>query len=69
MKLMLTETKSKIESLGWHVIAAKKHAGGVSFDATNYKRLAKGEASANPDEAMESCYRKVLELSYEELGI
>ncbi len=49
-----------IEQLGWHVIATKKHADGVSFDATNYKRLAKGEVFASEDEAMESCLLAVL---------
>lgn len=50
-----------IEQLGWHVIATKKHADGVSFDATDYSRLAKGEICVSEDDAMRSCLAAVLE--------
>jgi hypothetical protein len=49
------QIKAEIERLGWKVIAQKKHAHGVSYDATNYKRLAKGEVSADPVRALVSC--------------
>ena len=57
---MLEETRMKIEALGWHVIATKKHADGVSFDATDYSRLAHGGVFSSEDEAMESCLQAVL---------
>jgi len=59
--MTLTEAMDRIEALGWKVIAAKKHAGGVSFDATDYKRLAKGGCFVDPNVAMQSCLQAVLE--------
>ena len=52
--MTLRESRLAIEQLGWHVIATKKHADGVEFDATNYRRLAKSGVWASEDDAMRS---------------
>lgn len=63
MKMTHQAAKEMIEDLGWVVIAQKRHSGNlISFDATNYRRLAKGQPFMSNDDAMSSCLRRVREL-------
>lgn len=54
------QAKREIEALGWRIIATTSFTDGLSYDATNGKKLAKGSKEATTELAMNALYRVVL---------